>query len=71
VPGSTSYETITSKRGRLGNKKNPQKIKIKILIFFFLFIIFFSKWEALIHSIWISDVKVMELFVLQAVIATS
>jgi len=47
-------------------KKIQKKLK-KNVIFFLSQIVFLSKWEALIHFIWISDAKVMELFVLQAI----
>jgi len=60
---SKCYATITSKYERLGSKKIPPNLEIKVCNYFFSYIIFLSIWKALIHSIWISGVKVVELLV--------
>jgi len=65
-PLNKSYATLSSKWS------SPCNNKINLKDFFsHSNFVFLSIWEDLIHYIWISDLKVMELFFLQAIIASS
>jgi len=60
MPKSKSYTTKSPNFDLVGGKTNPQKLETKLnFSFSYRMIIFLSTCEALIHSIWISDVKVM------------
>jgi len=69
VPMSKIYANLSPQNSLLGRKKS-QKLNIFEFEFFSSKIIFLSQCEALIRSIWICAMKVIELFILQAAIAS-
>jgi len=64
MTGSKSYTTKSLELNSVGNTKKSQKVKI---IFSPYNIIFLSTCEALIHSTWTSNEKVMDNLVFWAI----
>jgi len=60
VPGSKSHGTISKKWRFAGSIKKITKSQNKIFEIFFLEYYIFSTYEALIHSIWTINEKVMD-----------
>ncbi len=60
MPESKSYGTSSKNRDLWATQKKSQKVRITFLQFLSSKIIFLSTCEALIQSIWTSNVKVMD-----------
>lgn len=66
VTNNKRYDIVSfeAHNGKTKQKKNHQKIGKNNKELFSQRLIFLSKWEASIHSIWIIDMKVMKFLIL-------